>query len=112
VLQLLANHSVEHIEGVITQCLSRGELDAAIITARARQLPRDNTLSLSDSALSLNLAAITVRPADLAQFNRLLSHYPDQGDADVRRNDATVTQDQPEATEVTDDARRMGEAGP
>ncbi|MCI0705360.1 MAG: IS21 family transposase [Planctomycetia bacterium] len=112
VLQLLANHSVEHIEGVITQCLLRGELDAAIITARARQLPRSNTLSLSDSALSLNLAAITVRPADLAQFNRLLSHYPDQGDADVRRDDADVTQDQPEATEVADDAQRMGEAGP
>jgi transposase len=112
VLQLLANHPVEHVESVVTQCLMRDELDATIITATSRQLPHANGLSLSDSALSLNVAAITVRPTDLAQFNRLLSHSPSQGDADVRRDDPAVTQEQPEATEVADDAQRVGEVGP
>jgi transposase len=105
VLQLLTNHSISHIEGVVAGCLSRGELDATIITAAARQLPRDNALSLSDTALSLNIAAVTVRPTDLAQFDRLLSHSSSEGDADVQRDDADLAQEQPEATEVADDAQ-------
>jgi hypothetical protein len=110
-LQLLASHSVDHLQSVITQCLSRGELDATILIAAARQVPRDNTLSVSDNALSRNLAAVTVRPTDLAQFNRLLSHYPSQGDADVQPIDADFTQEQSEATEVADDAPGVGEVG-
>src|SRR5215510_13912080 len=105
VLQLLANYPVEQLTTVIAGCLTRGELDATIITAAARQLPRGNALSLSDNALSLDLAAVTVRPTDLAQFDRLLSHSSFQGDADVCRDDSAVAQDQPQATEVTDDAR-------
>jgi transposase len=104
VLQLLANHPVDHVTPVISGCLSRGELDAGIIVAAARQLPRDNALSMSDNALSLAISTVTVRPTDLAQFDRLLSRYPEEGDADVHRNDPAVTQGQPEATEVADDA--------
>lgn len=111
VLQLLANHPAERLEGVIAGCLSRGELDATIITAATRQLPCDNALSLSDNALPLNLAAVTVRPPDLAQFDRLLSRSSTEGDADVFRDDPAVTQGQPEATQVADDALRVGEAG-
>jgi hypothetical protein len=105
VLQLLTNHSTDHVTSVITNCLARGELDAAIITAAARQLPRDNALSLSDNALSLNIAAVTVRHTDLAQFDRLLSHSSEEGDADVQRDDTDLAQEQSEATEVADDAR-------
>ena len=112
VLQLLANHPLDHIQSVITQCLSRGELDAAAIAAAARPLVCDNALSLNDNALSLSLVAVTVRPTDLAQFDRLLSRYPSEGDADVCRDDLAVVKDQPEATEAADDARRVGEVGP
>jgi hypothetical protein len=105
VLQLLTNHSVDYLASVIAGCLSRGELDAAIITAAARQPSNDNALSLSDNALSLNLAAVCVRPTDLAQFDRLLSHSSEEGDADVPRNDTDLAQEQSEATEVADDAR-------
>jgi transposase len=105
VLQLLASHPVERLEGVIAGCLVRDELDATIITAVARRSDCDNVLSFSDSALSLDLAAVTVRPTDLAQFDRLLSHYPSEGDADAHRDDPAATQEQSEATEVTDDAR-------
>jgi len=112
VLQLLASHPVERLASVIAGCLSRGELDATAIIAAARRVTCDNALSLSDSAMSLALAAVTVRPTDLAQFDRLLSRSPTRGDADARRGDPDVTQEQPEATEVADDARRVGEAGP
>lgn len=105
VLQLLTNHPVEQLATVITGCLSRNELDATIITSAARSLHRDRALSPSDNAMSLDLAAVTVRPTDLAQFDRLLSHSSTEGDADVRRDDPAVTQEQPEATEVADDAR-------
>jgi transposase len=111
VLQMLANHPAERLEAVIAGCLSRGELDATIIIAAARQLPCDNALSLSDSPLSLDLAAITVRPPNLAQFDRLLSHSSAEGDVDECRDHATVVEGQPEATQVADDARRVGEAG-
>lgn len=104
VLQLLATHPVEQIETAIADCLSRGQRDAAIITAAARQLTCDNAMPLSDNAMSPNITAVTVRPPDLAQFDRLLSHYSDQGDDDARRVDAVVAQDQSEATEVADDA--------
>jgi hypothetical protein len=112
VLQLLARHPIERLAAVIAGCLSRGELDAAVFTAAARQLPCDNELSLDDSAMSPTLAAVTVRPTDLAQFDRLLSRSPREGDADERRDDPAVTQGQPEATEVADDAVRVGEVGP
>jgi transposase len=112
VLQLLANHAVERVGTVVADCLSRGELDAATITAAVRQLPRDVAPPGSDNGMSLDLAAVRVRPTDLAQFDRLLSHSPSRGDADECRDHAAALEDQPEATEVADDARRVGEAGP
>jgi transposase len=112
VLQLLASHPVERLEAVVAGCLSRGELDATVIIAATRRLTCDNALSLNDNTMSLSLAAVTVRPTDLAQFDRLLSRYPSEGDADVRRDDPAVVEGQPEATEVADDARRVGEVGP
>jgi transposase len=112
VLQLLTNHPAERLAIVIAGCLSRGELDATVIAATARQLPCDNGLSLDDNALSLDLAAVTVRPTDLAQFDRLLSRSSTEGDADERRDDPAVTHEQSEATEVADDAFRVGEIGP
>jgi transposase len=112
VLQLLASHPAERLEAVLVGCLSRGELDAASITGAARRPSCDNTLSLSDNSLSLHLAAVTVRPTDLAPFDRLLTRSPSEGDADVRRDDTAAAQDQPEATEVADHARRVGEVGP
>lgn len=112
VLQLLASHPAERLASVVAGCLARGELDATTVIAAARQITCDNALSLSDNAMSPALAAVTVRPTDLAQFDRLLSRSSTEGDADVRRDHAAVTQGQPEATEVADDARRVGEAGP
>jgi transposase len=112
VLQLLASHSTERLEAVIAGCLSRGELDATAITATVRQLPCDNAPSLDDDALSLDLGAVTVRPTDLAQFDRLLSRSPREGDADERRDDPATAQDQPEATEVADDVVGVGEVSP
>jgi transposase len=111
VLQLLALHTIARVAVVIADCLSRGELDATTITAAARRLPCDNALSLSDNALPLNLAAVTVRPTDLAQFDRLLSHCSTPGDADEDRDDPVAPQEQSEATEVADDGRRVGEVG-
>jgi transposase len=112
VLQLLASHPMERLASVVTDCLARGELDAASITAMARQFHCDNALSSSDNVMSLDLAAVTVRPTDLAQFDRLLSRSSTEGDADVCRDDPTATEGQSEATEVADDARRVGEVGP
>jgi transposase len=112
VLQLLANHPVERLEAVIAGALARGELDAALIAAAARPLTCDNALSLSDNGLSPDLGAVSVRPADLSQFDRLLSRPSTQGDAHVRRDDRPVTQGQPEAPEAPDDARGVGETGP
>jgi hypothetical protein len=105
VLQLLAVHSIDCVTAVIADCRSRGELDATIITAAARRLPGDNAPPLSDTALSLDLSAVTVRPPDLARFDRLLSHSTPEGDAGECRDHATVVEGQPEATEVADDAR-------
>lgn len=112
VLQLLATHPAERLAPVIAWCAARDELDAAAITTAARQLPRDGAPSVSDNALPLELAAVTVRPTDLAQFDRLLSRSPTEGDADARRDDPAVAQEQSEAPEAADDARRVGEAGP
>jgi transposase len=112
VLQLLANHPTECLEAVIAGCLARGEVDATIITAAARKLHCDNAMSLDDNALSLGLGAVTVRPTDLAQFDRLLSRSVPEGDADVPRIDRAAAEDQPETTEATDDAVRVGEVGP
>jgi transposase len=105
VLQLLANHPAEQLAAVVADCLVRGELDAAIITAVARRAMSGNALSLTGGTLPPDLAAVTVRPTDLARFDRSLSRSPSQGDDDVRRDHAAVTQEQPEATQVADDAR-------
>jgi hypothetical protein len=112
VLQLLATHPAERLAPVIAGAVACGELDATTITAAARQLPRDDAPSASDNSLSLDLAAVAVRPADLAQFDRLLPRCSTPGDSDAPRDDRAATQEQPEAIEVADDARRVGEAGP
>ena len=112
VLQLLANHSIEQVENVITGCLPCGNLDADMVIAAARSQPSDSALSLSDNTLSLNISAVTVRPPDLSQFDRLLSHSPRVGVADECRDHAVVVEGQPEATEVADDVGRVGEVGP
>lgn len=112
VLQLLANHPVERLEPVVTAHLSCGDLGADAITAAARRLSCGGAPSSSDNKLPLPLAAVTVRPTDLAQFDRLLSRSSHEGGADVRRDDPAVTQEQSEATEVADDALRVGETGP
>jgi transposase len=112
VLQLLASHPIERLASVVTGCLARGELDATLVTAAARQLHCDNELSPSDNAMSLDLAAVTVRPTDLAPFDRLLTRSPSEGDADACRDGPAATEGQSEATEVTDDARGVGEVGP
>jgi hypothetical protein len=82
VLQLLASHPIARVETVITDCLTSGELDAAVIVAAVRRLPSDNTLSWSDNPLSLDLSAVTVPAPNLAQFDRLLSRSPEGGNAD------------------------------
>jgi hypothetical protein len=112
VLQLLANHPVERLTPVVAGCLVRGELDAATIIAAARCPHYGGASSLGDSALSLALAAVTVRPPDLAQFDRLLSRSSTEGDADECRGHTAAVEGQPEATEVADHALRVGEAGP
>jgi hypothetical protein len=109
VLQLLALHPIDHVESAISGCLAHDSLDARVIAEAIPRLPRDNALS-SDNALSLDLAAVTVRPPNLAQFDRLLSHSPD-GDADECRDHAPVVEGQPEATEVAHDPLRVGEVG-
>jgi transposase len=105
VLQLLANHTAEHVAGAVAGCLSRGELDAAAIVAAARRSVPDVTPVIGGSGLSPDLAAVAVRPTDLAQFDRLLSRPSIEGDDHVRRDDPASAQEQSEATEVADDAR-------
>jgi hypothetical protein len=113
VLQLLALHPVERVENAITNSLGADRLDAETIIAAVRWQTSDNALSLlsSDNALSRNVAAVTVRPPDLAQFDRLLSRSINEGDADACRDDALVVESQSEATEVADDGFRVGEVG-
>lgn len=112
VLQLLTSHPVDAVGSVIADCVSRDELDAAVITAAVRQRPLNAAPPTSDNPLSLDLAAITVRPTDLARFDRLLSHSPEEGDANECRGHTAVVEGQPQATEVADHARRVGETRP
>src|SRR5205823_5443247 len=106
VLQSLASHPVERVERAIVDCLTRGDLDAAAILDAVRRAASDNAPSLSDNALSHPISTVTVRPPDLAQFDRLLSHSPGEGDADECRDHAPAVEGQPEATEVADDVGR------
>jgi transposase len=111
VLQLLINYPIEHVENAIASCLASGSLDAAVIAATVHQQSVHNTRAFNDNALSLELSAVTVRPPDLSQFDRLLSHYPKEGDADEYRDHTLVVEGQPEATTLADDVGRMGEVG-
>jgi len=110
VLQLLALHPIDRVENAITRAIAGGQPIADAIIATIKCQPSDNALSLSDNALSLNLAAVTVRPPDLAQFDRLLPRFT-EGDADGNRDHAVVVEDQPEATEVADDVGGVGAVG-
>ena len=111
VLQLLTNYPIEHVENAITGCLASGSLDAAVITATVHQQSVHNTRAFHDNARSLELSTVTVQPPDLSQFDRLLSHYPKEGDADECRDHTLVVEGQPEATTLADDVGRMGEVG-
>jgi hypothetical protein len=111
VLQLLINYPIEPVENAIASCLTSGRLDAALITATVHQQSVHNTRAFNDNALSPELSTVTVRPTDLSQFDRLLSHYPKEGDADECRDHAFVVEGQPEATTLADDVGRMGEVG-
>jgi transposase len=112
VLQSLADHPVERVERAIVESLTRGDLDAAAILDAVRRSSSDNASSLGDNERSQPISTVTVRPPDLAQFDRLLSHSPGEGDADERRDHTAAAEGQPEATEAADDAGRVGEAGP
>ena len=105
VLQLLAGHPVARVETAIADCLTRGDLDATAVLDAVRR-------SSSDNVLSQPISTVTVRPPDLARFDRLLSHSPDEGDADECRDHAAAGEGQPEALEAADDGGRVGEAGP
>jgi transposase len=111
VLQLLTNYPIEQVENAIASCLACGHLDAAIITATVHQESVHNTRVFNDNALSVKLSAVAVRPPDLSQFDRLLSHHPKEGDADEYRDHALVVEGQPETTPPADDVGRMGEVG-
>ena len=73
-------------------------LSAEAIAAAVRRQVSDNALKPSDSALSLTLSSVKVRPPDLTQFDRLLSRAPRKGDPDGCRNHVTVVEGQSEAT--------------
>lgn len=105
VLQLLAHHPSDRVEAAIARCRECGDPDAAAIAAAAGRLAGDN-------APPLDVPAVTVQPADLARFDRLLSRSPGGGDADERRDHPAVAEGEPEATETADDVGRVGEAGP
>ena len=109
---VLANYSIACVGSVIAECVARDELDVAVITAAVRHRRPENVPPPSDNALSLPLASVTVRPTDLAPFDRLLSHSPEDGDADERRDHTGAVEGQSEATEVANHARRVGEARP
>jgi transposase len=111
VLQLLINYPIEPVENAIASCLTSGRLDAALITATVHQQSVHNTRAFNDNALSPELSTVTVRPTDLSQFDRLLSHYPKEGDADECRDHTLVVEGQPEATTFADDVGRVGEVG-
>jgi transposase len=111
VLQLLTNYPIEPVENAIASCLASGSLDAAVVASIVHRQSCDNTKSFNDNALSLELSTVTVRPTDLSQFDRLLSHYPIEGDADEYRDHALVVEGQLEATTLADDVGRMGEVG-
>jgi transposase len=111
VLQLLTNYPIEPVENAIASCLSSGSLDAAVVASIVHRQSCDNTKSFNGNALSLELSTVTVRPTDLSQFDRLLSHYPIEGDADEYRDHALVVEGQLEATTLADDVGRMGEVG-
>lgn len=79
VLQLLGRHPMGRVEDAVELCRTRGDADAAAITATVERLARDSALPLHDTALSLNQPALTVPRPDLSRFDQLLPHSP-QGD--------------------------------
>jgi hypothetical protein len=111
VLSLLTNYPIKDVENAIASSLASGNLDAAIVAATVNQQSCDHTKLINDKALSVELATATVRPPDLSQFDRLLTHYSKEGDGNERRNHALVVEGQPEATTLADDVGRMGEVG-
>jgi hypothetical protein len=100
VLQLLDHYSIECVERGIRICQARGQADAvAVITAIER--------SVSDTGVSLDALLapvnISVPLPDLSQFDRLLSHSW-KGVDDHERCQRVVTEGQPEAIALADDA--------
>jgi transposase len=79
VLQLLAHHSVDRVERAIGLCRSRGDPDAAAVTAAAEQLARDDPATPATAAA---LGRVAVPLPDLSRFNHLLPHSREGDDAD------------------------------
>jgi hypothetical protein len=72
VLQLLGEHPMERVQGVIETCLVKGELDAERIAAQVR---RHATLNLSAPPLeAIPLCQYQVPRPELSRFDQLLSH--------------------------------------
>jgi transposase len=80
VLQLLARHPVDRVERAIEWCRARRDPDAAAIAAAVERLARDAALPPDDTALSVDLPAITVPRPDLSRFDLLLPRCPEGDD--------------------------------
>jgi hypothetical protein len=105
VLQLLARLPLAAVEAAVTAAVAHGRPTAAAIATAAERLATATTTP-TDTARS----PIPVPRPDLTRFDRLLSRTP-EGDADDRP-EHPVTERQPEATEVADDAGRARQVGP
>jgi transposase len=119
VLQLLGHHPLTRVERAIELGRTRGDPDAATITATVERLARDSQMSLgdgvpvppNDSELSLGRASAAVPRPDLSRFDRLLSHCP-HGDDAHDGCERPAGESEPEAAEAAHDAGRVGEARP
>jgi hypothetical protein len=91
VLQLLAHHSVSHVEQAITACRGRTTLDAPAISAAVERSTPEFT----------PIAAVAMPLPNLSRFNGLLS-YSSNGDHADERCHAFAAEGQPETTETAD----------
>jgi len=111
VLQLLARHPTGVVERAIEWCRTRGDPDAAAVTAAAERLARDTPPSPGDSPVSPATPHTSVPLPDLSRFDRLLPRSL-EGDDARERPERDAAEGQPEAAEAADHAGRVGEAGP
>jgi transposase len=111
VLQLLAHHPIERVGQAIVLCRSRGDPEAAAITAAVERLARDAPPAADDTLSSLDLPVITVPRPDLSRFDRLLSRSS-PGDDEHEPDRCPTAEGQPQTVAPADHAGRVGEAGP